>query len=67
MMKIFTDDGTLERQTYRAGDTVRCRDNGDKCVVIWSWRDWLWLDPIDYRDAAPFTGRTRDYELAGRA
>jgi hypothetical protein len=50
-------------RSFRQGDTVRADDNEDKCVVIGIWRDWLWLNPIDYDDAAPFTGRDRDYEL----
>ena len=46
---------------------MRCHDDDDNCVVIGIWRDWLWLDPVDYRDAAPFTGRARDYDLVTRA
>jgi hypothetical protein len=52
---------------FRQGDTVQRHDNNDNCVVIGIWRDWLWLDPIDYRDAAPFTDRARDYKLVARA
>ncbi len=54
-------------QTFRHGDTVRRRDNNETCVVIGSWDEWLWLNPIDYRDATPFTGRACDYDLIGRA
>jgi hypothetical protein len=54
-------------RTFRQGDTVQRHDNDDKCVVIGTWRDWLWLDPVDYRDAAPFTDRARDYTLITRA
>jgi len=42
---------------------VRSRENPDNCTVIWSWDDWLWLDPLDYRDAAPFTARADEYDL----
>ena len=64
-MKFATiSDDTCHCQ-FRRGDTVRCLDNGDQCVVIGTTDDWLWLDPIDYRDAAPFTGRASDYELVG--
>lgn len=52
---------------FRHGDTVRCRYNNENCVVIGAWNDWLWLNPVDYRDAAPFTGRAYDYDLVGRA
>jgi hypothetical protein len=54
-------------RAFRHGDTVRCRDNNENCVVIGIWHDWLWLNPVDYRDAAPFTGRPHDYDLVGRA
>ena len=54
-------------RTFRQGDTVQRHDNDDNCVVIGIWRDWLWLDPVDYRDAAPFTDRARDYDLIARA
>jgi hypothetical protein len=54
-------------RAFRHGDTVRCRDNDENCVVIGTWNDWLWLNPVDYRDAAPFTGRVYDYDLVGRA
>ena len=49
---------------FRDGDTVRCHADEDNCVVIGIW---LWLDPVDYSDAAPFTGRARDYDLIRRA
>jgi hypothetical protein len=52
---------------FRHGDTLQRHDNNDNCVVIGIWRDWLWLDPVDYRDAAPFTDRARDYKLVARA
>jgi hypothetical protein len=55
------------RPFFRQGDTVQHHDNNDNCVVIGIWRDWLWLDPVDYRDAAPFTDRARDYNLVARA
>jgi hypothetical protein len=54
-------------RTFRQGDMVQRHDNDDNCVVIGTWRDWLWLDPVDYRDAAPFTDRARDYTLITRA
>jgi hypothetical protein len=53
-------------RTFRQGDTVQRHDNDHNCVVIGIWRDWLWLDPVDYRDAAPFTDRARDYILITR-
>jgi hypothetical protein len=52
---------------FRQGDTVRSHDGDESCVIIGIWRDLLWLDPIDYGDGAPFTGRARDYELVRRA
>ncbi len=52
--------------TFRAGDTVRCLYNDETCVVIWTCDDWLWLNPLDLIDAAPFTGRAADYALVGR-
>jgi hypothetical protein len=54
-------------RSFREGDTLRCQDNDDNCMVIGIWRDWLWLHPVDYRDAAPFTARARDYDLIARA
>ena len=67
MKLAATSDDTRHYRQFRRGDTVRCLDeNGDQCVVIGTRDDWLWLDPIDYRDAAPFTGRASDYELVGR-
>jgi hypothetical protein len=65
-LAAFYDDSEDVR-AFRQGDTVRSHDNEDSCVVLWIWRDWLWLDPIDYGEAAPFTGRARDYELVRRA
>ena len=56
-------DGSVYVRPFRKGDTVRSRDNADNCAVIGTWDDWLWLDPLDYRDAAPFTGRAEDYDL----
>ena len=67
MIKFFgrSDDAATLR-SFREGDTVRSYDNEDQCVVVGTFHDWLWLDPVDYRDAAPFTGRAEDYELVRR-
>jgi hypothetical protein len=59
-------DDAANVHLFREGDLVRSRDDDDNCVVLGIWRDWLWLDPVDYRDAAPFTGRAADYELVRR-
>ena len=56
----WTISGPSERATP-------CDVTPMKSVVIGIWRDWLWLDPVDYSDAAPFTGRARDYDLIRRA
>ena len=61
-----TSDDSRHDREFRQGDTVRCLSDGDECRVIGTRDDWLWLDPIDYRDAAPFTGRAVDYELIRR-
>ena len=42
------------------GDTVRSYDNDDRV-------DWLWLDPTDYPNAAPFTAHTYDYYVVNSA
>jgi hypothetical protein len=66
-MKIaIRSDCADEVRSFRYGDTVRAGNNDDNCVVIGVWRDWLYLNPIDYDDAAPFTGPARDYELVTR-
>jgi hypothetical protein len=52
-------------RAFRHGDNVRCRHNGENCVVIGVWKDWLWLNPIEC-DAAPFSGRADDYDVLGR-
>ncbi|MBV9288607.1 MAG: hypothetical protein JO288_12435 [Hyphomicrobiales bacterium] len=59
-------DESVSVRFFRAGDTVRCQHNGEICVVIWTREDWLWLDPVEYTDAAPFTGRIHDYDLVRR-
>ncbi len=56
-------DDSVNLRPFRKGDIVRSRDNPDYCAVLWTWDDWLWLDPLDYRDAAPFTGRADEYDL----
>lgn len=56
-------DNSVNIRSFRKGDVVRSHDDPDKCAVICAWHDWLWLDPLDYRDAAPFTGRADDYDL----
>ena len=58
--------GADEVRSFRRGDTVRAEDNDDNCVVIGIWRDWLWLDPIDYDGATPFAAPARDYQLVRR-
>ena len=52
---------------FGEGDTVRSYDNDDRCVVLRRWRGWLWLDPTDYRNAAPFTAHTYDYYVVTSA
>jgi hypothetical protein len=32
-----------------------------------AWGDWLWLNPTDYRNAAPFTAHTHDYYVVKSA
>jgi hypothetical protein len=54
-------------QQFQQGDTVRSYDNDDRCVVLGRWSDWLWLDPTDYRNAAPFTAHTYDYYVVKSA
>jgi len=52
MIKLFgAPDEEASLRFFREGDTVRSYDNEDKCVVVGTFRDWLWLDPVDYRDA----------------
>ena len=46
-LPVYSDD----RRDFSQGDTVRSYDHDDPCVVLASWRDWLWLDPIGYRNA----------------
>jgi hypothetical protein len=58
-LPVYHDD---DRQFGR-GDTVRSHDNDDQCVVLGRWGDWLWLNPIGYRNAAPFTAHTYDYYI----
>jgi hypothetical protein len=61
------DDDEANVRFFRAGDTVRCQQNEETCVVIWTRGDWLWLDPVEYTDAAPFSGRAHDYDLIRRS
>ena len=68
MLKTAATHADLDNlRSFRQGDIVRCNDNEDNCVVLGVWHDWLWLDPVDYRFASPFTGRICDYELVRRA
>jgi len=60
------DDDAVNVRAFRAGDTVRCQYNGEICVVIWTRGDWLWLDPVEYVDAAPYSGRAHDYVVVRR-
>jgi hypothetical protein len=53
-------------RSFRSGDTVRSRRDGETCAVIWTWGEWLWLDPIEYVDAAPYSGRAAEYDLVHR-
>jgi hypothetical protein len=46
---------------------VRSYDNDDQCVVLGMWGDWLWLNPIGYRNAVPFTAHTCDYYIVESA
>ena len=59
-------DESADIRCFRAGDTVRSRRDNETCAVIWTWGEWLWLDPIEYVDAAPYSGRTADYDLLHR-
>jgi hypothetical protein len=56
-------DGSVDKRAFRRGDIVRSHDNTDNCAVIGTWDEWIWLDPLDYRYATPFTGRSCDYDL----
>ena len=60
-------DDSVNIRPFCKGDTVRGPDNLDNCAVVGTCGDWLWLDPLDYRDAAPFTARADDYNLVRRA
>jgi len=62
-LPVYSDD----RRDFGQGDTVRSYDHDDPCVVLASWRDWLWLDPIGYRNATPFTAHTYDYYVVKSA
>ena len=62
----FALHDSFDRPPFRQGDTVRRHDDDENCVIIWVWRDWLCLDPVEYRDSAPFTGRAYDYQLVRR-
>jgi hypothetical protein len=62
-LPVYHDD---DRQFGR-GDTVRGHDNDDQCVVLRRWGDWLWLNPISYRNAAPFTAHNYDYYIVKSA
>ena len=48
---------------FEEGDTVQRRDDDEKCVIVCTLGDWLWLNPVDCSDATPFTGRTCDYHV----
>ena len=56
-----TASSRLFRQV-RQGDAVRDHNNGENCEVISARGKWLWLNPVEYRDATPFTGRVQDYD-----
>ena len=60
------NDNEVNARPFRAGDIVRSQSNDETCVVIWTRGDWLWLDPVESVDAAPFSGRAHDYELMRR-
>ena len=66
MFRATADEDEVGYLSFRSGDTVRCRYNDETCVVIWTRGDWLWLDPVEYVDAAPFSGRVQDYHLVRR-
>ena len=38
-------DDLVNIRPFRIGDIVRSDDDPDNCAVIWTWRNWLWLDP----------------------
>ena len=65
-MMALNYDEPADIRSFRAGDTVRCRRTDETCTIIWTWGEWLWLDPVEYVDAAPFSGRAGDYDLVHR-
>jgi hypothetical protein len=67
MLIASAGDDEANVRLFRPGDTVRCQYNNETCVVIWTRGEWLWLDPIEYVDAAPFSGRAHDYVLVRRS
>jgi hypothetical protein len=64
-LPVYHDD---DRQFGR-GDTVQSHgnDDHDQCVVLGRWGDWLWLNPIGYPYATPFTAHTYDYYIVKSA
>jgi hypothetical protein len=52
---------------FQEGGTVRSYDSDERCVVLGRWRDWLWLDPSDCRNASQLTARTYDYYVVKSA
>lgn len=66
MFLATRDDDEVDERSFRPGDAVRCQYNDETSIVIWTRGDWLWLDPVEYIDAAPFSGRAHDYVLVRR-
>ena len=64
MLKMLLSDDYNDERFFGKGDVVCDRDSDGECIVIGSWREWLWLDPMD--DATPFVGRASDYRLVNR-
>ena len=66
-MKIAVSyDDSGNSKLFRAGDTVRGRDDNESCVVIWTWDNWLWLDSVENFHTPPFTARADAYDLIRR-
>jgi hypothetical protein len=55
--------------TGNSGGATPCggHDNDDQCVVLGRWGDWLWLNPIGYRNATPFTAHIYAYYIVKSA
>jgi hypothetical protein len=63
-LPVYND---YDDRQFGQDDTVRSYDNDDQCVVLGRWGDWLWLNPIGYRNAVQFTAHTCDYYIVESA